>query len=225
MNLTEQQAAYEAEVARHWANHPTDQEAGHRGGQSDGAHDLGHLRRVWRNCQRIAAAEGGADTQVLLAAAMFHDVVNLPKDAPNRSDASALSARVAADYLAGSGFPAEKITAVAHAITAHSFSAGIAPQTVEARILQDADRLEALGALGLARMFYVAGALGGGLFDAQDPLAQHRPLDDRAFALDHLEVKLFRIVETMNTAEGRQLAEEGAEWMEAFRARLLREIG
>lgn len=207
------QAAYEAEVLRHWHGNP------------DGAHDLAHLRRVWRNCQKIARAEGGADLEVLLAAAIFHDVVNLPKDAPNRAEASRMSAELAARYLAQTDFPADKIAAVAHAITAHSFSAGIAPETPEARILQDADRLEALGALGLARMFYVAGALGGGLFDAQDPLGQNRPLDDRAFALDHLEVKLFRIAETMQTAEGRALAEEGADWMASFRTRLLREIG
>lgn len=211
--LNARQAEYEAEVLRHWA------------GQSDGAHDLGHLRRVWRNCQRIARAEGGADLEVLLAAAMFHDVVNLPKDSPDRAKAAQMSARVAADYLAGRDFPAEKIAAVAHAIAAHSFSGGVAPETLEAKILQDADRLEALGALGLARMFCVAGAMGGALFDAEDPLAQRRPLDDRAFALDHLEVKLFPVAEAMQTAEGRLLAEEGAEWMQAFRSRLLREIG
>ena len=211
--LQDRQAAYEAEVMRHWA------------GQRDGAHDLGHLRRVWRNCQRIARAEGGADLEVLLAAAMFHDVVNLPKDSPDRARAAALSAQVAAEYLAGSGFPQDRIVAVAHAIEAHSFSAGVAPETLEAKILQDADRLEALGALGLARMFCVAGAMGSALFDAEDPLAQNRPLDDRAFALDHLEVKLFPVADAMQTAEGRLLAEEGAEWMQAFRARLLREIG
>lgn len=207
------QAVYEAEVLRHW------------GGQPDGAHDLGHLRRVWRNCQRIAAVEGGADMQVLLAAAMFHDVVNLPKTSPDRARASVLSADVAVAYLREAGLPEAKLDGVAHAIAAHSFSAGIAPETLEARILQDADRLEALGALGVARMFHVSGATGGGLFDANDPLAQRRDLDDRAFALDHLETKLFLLPGMMNTATGRELAEEGAEWLASFRTRLLREIG
>lgn len=207
------QAAYEAEVLRQW------------GGQPDGAHDLGHLRRVWRNCQRIAQAEGGADLVVLLAAAMFHDIVNLPKTSPDRARASVLSAEVAVDFLRGIGFPEAKLAPVAHAIAAHSYSAGITPLTLEARILQDADRLEALGALGVARMFHVSGATGGGLFDADDPLAQRRALDDRAFALDHLETKLFHLPRLMNTATGRDLAEEGAEWLAAFRTRLLREIG
>jgi len=207
------QAVYEAEVLRHW------------GGQPDGAHDLGHLRRVWRNCQRIATAEGGADNEVLLAAALFHDVVNLPKTSPDRARASVLSAEVAVAFLCKSGFPEPKLEAVAHAIAAHSFSAGIAPLTLEARILQDADRLEALGALGVARMFHVAGATGGALFDAEDPMAQRRDLDDRAFALDHLETKLFLLPGKMNTDAGRALAEEGAEWLASFRTRLLREIG
>ena len=117
-----------------------------------------------------------------------------------------------------------KLPAVAHAITAHSFSAAIPPETAEARVLQDADRLEALGAIGIARMFHVAGAMQGGLFDADDPMALRRPLDDRRFALDHLQVKLFPIVETMRTAAGREMALERADWMASFRTRLLGEI-
>lgn len=205
-------AAYEAEVLRLW------------GVQSDGAHDLGHLRRVWANAQTIARAEGGADMEVLLAACFFHDVVNVAKDAPDRATASVRSAQVAVAYLRGTGFPAAKLDAVAHAITAHSFSAGIAPQTLEAEILQDADRLEALGAIGIARMFHVAGALHGGLFDPEDPMALHRPLDDRRFALDHLQVKLLPIVDTMRTEAGREMALERADWMASFRTRLLSEI-
>jgi len=194
-------------------------------GQSDAAHDLAHLRRVWGNCQKIARAEGGADMVVLMAGAYLHDLVNLPKDAPNRRDASRLSAEAAVAWLRGTDFPAAKLEAVAHAIAAHSFSAGIAPETHEARILQDADRLEALGAIGLARLFAVAGQMGAQLYDPADPLAQRRALDDKAFALDHLEVKLFPLVETMQTATGRDMAEERADWVAAFRSRLLREIG
>ena len=212
-DLTGQQAAYEAAIARLWA------------GQSDGAHDLGHLRRVWATCQVLALDEAGADLEVLLAAACFHDAVNLPKTAPDRHLAAIRSAEWAAEYLAGGDFPAAKIEAVAHAIAAHSFSADIAPETLEARILQDADRLEALGAIGIARMFLVAGATGAALFDADDPMALHRAPDDRRFALDHLQVKLFGLAATMQTAAGRKLAEERTEWMASFRTRLLHELG
>ncbi len=201
---------YEAEVLGQW------------GGQTDGAHDLGHLRRVWANCQRIAG--GDADMEVLEAAAYFHDVVNLAKSAPDRARASTLSAEAACTYLATTDFPASKLAAVAHAIAAHSFSAGIAPLTLEARILQDADRLEALGAIGIARMFHVAGSMGALLFDAEDPMAEARALDDRHFSLDHLETKLFTLPGLMQTQMGRRLAEERVAWMRAFRDRLLDEI-
>ncbi len=194
-------------------------------GASDGAHDLGHLDRVWKSCRLIALDEPGADADVLAASAYFHDAVNLPKDSPDRAQASRLSADLAVRELAAMGFDAGRMAAVHHAIAAHSFSAGIAPETVEARILQDADRLEALGAIGLARMFLIAGQMGGALFHATDPLAMERALDDRRYALDHLEVKLFPVAAAMQTATGRRMAEERAEWMESFRTRLLHEIG
>lgn len=212
MNEAALQDACEAELARLWA------------ANADGAHDLGHVRRVLANARRIAQDEGGADETVLIPAAILHDAVNLPKDHPHRARASRLSGRVAAEFLATLPFdPAAKIAAVAHAIEAHSFSAAIAPETREAEILQDADRLEALGAIGLARMFLIAGQMGGALFDPEDPLARNRSLDDRRFALDHLEVKLFPVAATMRTPAGRAMAQERVEWMEAFRARLLRE--
>lgn len=210
--LDQARARYRAAIAAHWA------------GQSDGAHDLGHLDRVWTNAQDIALEEGGADLEVLLPAAYFHDAVNLPKNHPDRARASLASAVWASAYLTKQGFDAAKIPAVAHAIAAHSFSAAIAPESPEAAILQDADRLEALGAIGIARMFHVGGAMGGMLFDAEDPLAQNRPLDDKRFSLDHLEVKLFPIAQTMSTATGREMALARVEWMRSFRSRLLREI-
>ena len=199
-------------MLRQWSVHP-----------ADGAHDLGHLRRVWKTAQRIADTEP-CDRETLCAACFFHDLVNLPKSHTDRARASALSASAATTFLATTGFPAAKLAAVAHAITAHSFSANITPKTPEARILQDADRLEALGAIGLARMFHVAGSLGGDLFDPEDPMAQNRRLDDRAYALDHLETKLLKLPAMMQTAMGRTLGQERADFLIAFRAQLLHEI-
>jgi uncharacterized protein len=207
------QARYEAEVARQWADQPV-----------DGAHDLGHLRRVWANAKLIAM-DAACDLEILLPAVMFHDLINLPKSHPDRAQASRLSAEAACAFLRVDGFSEAKLAGVAHAITAHSFSAAIVPETPEARVLQDADRLEALGAIGIARMFHVAGAMGGQLFDAEDPMAQRRPLDDRRFALDHIETKLLRLVDTMQTAPGRAMAEVRADWVMSFRTRLLTELG
>lgn len=84
------------------------------------------------------------------------------------------------------------------------------PLTTEAKIVQDADRLEALGAIGLARVFAVSGALGVALFDGEDPFAQHRPLDDKRYALDHFQTKLLKLPQTMQTARGKQLAQHNA---------------
>jgi uncharacterized protein len=90
--------------------------------------------------------------------------------------------------------------------------------------LQDADRLDALGAIGIARMFVIAGQMGGGMVDPDDPMALRRPLDDRRFALDHLQTKLLKLPEMMQTRMGRILAEERAEWTMSFRTRLLAEM-
>ena len=197
------------------------------GDQSDGSHDLGHFQRVWKAAQYISREEGGLeDMLVLLAAAYFHDLVSLPKDHPQRKESSRLSAEKTGLLLAGTfpDFPREKITGVEHAILAHSFSAGVTALTAEAKILQDADRLEAVGAIGVARTFYIAGLMGAQLFDAADPLAERREPDDRRYALDHFEVKLLKLPALMNTATGRRLAEENAAWMRLFMDKMRREI-
>lgn len=194
-------------------------------GIADGSHDLGHFQRVWKAARHIAREEGGsADLLVLLASAYFHDVVSMPKDSPRRSESSRLSAERAGELLVSLGFPAGKIEGVRHAIHAHSFSAGVPALTEEAKILQDADRLEAVGAIGVARCFYTAGQMDARLFDAADPLAKGREPNDRVYALDHFQLKLFKLPGMMKTATGRRLAEENAEWMRGFVSRLCGEI-
>ncbi len=151
----------------------------------DGAHDIAHFRRVWKTASQLNAAEGGtANELILLAAAYLHDIVSLPKNHPERHMSSRLAARQAAVILHELNFPDELIPAVCHAIAAHSFSADLPANTQEAKLLQDADRMEALGAIGLARVFYTSGRMQRAMFDPVDPLAQYRPLDDIAFALD-----------------------------------------
>ena len=173
----------------------------------DGSHDVAHLLRVYRNAMRIHAVEGG-DGQVLAAAVLLHDCVAVEKNSPLRSQASRLAADKAAGVLDGLGWRAQDIATVAHAITTHSFSANIAPETLEAKILQDADRLDAIGMVGAARCFYVAGRMGSALYDAADPEAKDRPLDDRAYAIDHFAAKLFKLADGFQTVEGARLALE-----------------
>jgi len=192
---------------------------------NDGSHDRSHLLRVWQNATSIADREAGCDRAVLTAAVILHDCVAVEKNSPLRSQASRLAASRARAILAELDWEAPRIDAAAHAIEAHSFSAGIAPETVEARIVQDADRLDAIGAIGIARCFYVAGRMGSGLYDPVDPPAAHRDLDDRCFALDHFGAKLFKVAENFQTKTGQALAEARTRTMRDFVQALLDEIG
>ncbi|OZI41296.1 hydrolase [Bordetella genomosp. 5] len=185
----------------------------------DAAHDLTHLRRVWGTALELARGHPEADVLVVMAAAYLHDLVNLPKNHPQRAQASTLAARKARAALADAGFPADRLDAVAHAIEAHSYSAGIEPRTLEACIVQDADRLDALGPVGLARMLHAGASLGRAMAHPDDPLAQARPLDDSRYTLDHIEVKLATLPATMRTAAGRALGEARLAWMRDFRER------
>lgn len=191
--------------------------------QADPAHDIAHLDRVWTVTQAIAPDE--ADLSVLLAASYLHDLVNLPKTDPNRAQASRLSAEAAVPILRDLGFDAPAIAATRHAIEAHSFSAGITPTSPEAATLRDADRLDALGAVGLARWFAVSASMGSALYDPQDPFARSRVLDDTRFALDHWRLKLGRLKDGMLTKGGAAMAEARHAEMLAYLRTLAAEIG
>lgn len=185
--------------------------------QDDASHNIDHFRRVAHTAQRIAALEQEeADPLVLLAAAYFHDIVSLPKNHPDNSKSSFLAALKAKDILREMGFPEEKLNSVAHAIETHSFSANKKPQTIEAKIIQDADRMEALGALGVMRTFYVSGRLNRDPYDSEDPFAQNRPLDDKQFGLDHFYCKLFKLPELLQTEGGRMLAMKRTDTLHIF---------
>jgi uncharacterized protein len=171
----------------------------------DASHDTSHLQRVWKNAAAIHAEEGG-DAQVLFAATLLHDCVAVEKNSPLRAQASRLSADKAAHVLRLLGWSNVQVEAAVHAIAAHSFSAGIAPATLEAKILQDADRLDAIGMLGVARCFYVAGRLGRALYDPADPHATQRPLDDTRFTLDHFQTKLLKLAFGFQTSTGARMA-------------------
>ena len=189
---------------------------------ADVAHDLGHVRRVVALAKRLAEEEGAA-LSIVVPAAWLHDCVAVPKDHPDRKAASRRAAEAAVTFLRAQGYPAAHLPAVAHAIEAHSFSAGIAPETLEARVVQDADRLVALGAVGLARMFALGGTLGSALFDADDPLAERRALDDKRYTLDHVFVKLLKLPAAMHTRAARRLAEARADYVRSFAERLAEE--
>jgi uncharacterized protein len=190
----------------------------------DGAHDLSHLQRVWHNARTIHAQEGG-DHEVLLAAVLLHDCVSVEKNSPLRSQASRLAAEKASAVLADLNWSGANISAVVHAIEAHSFSANIPAASLEAKILQDADRLDSLGLLGVARTFYVAGRMGSALYDPLDPEAQHRDYDDKRFCLDHFQTKLLHLADGFQTPTGRRLAQIRHERLKGFMEQFKEEIG
>lgn len=190
----------------------------------DGAHDLSHLQRVWHNARTLQAEEGG-DLEVLLAAVLLHDCVAVEKNSPLRSQASRLAAKKAASVLLEMHWPEEKIIAVSHAIEAHSFSANITPLTLEAKIVQDADRLDSLGMLGVARTFYVAGRMGSALYDPNDPEAKERDYDDTRFCLDHFQTKLLHLADGFQTAAGQRLARLRHQRLKGFMEQFKEEIG
>ena len=208
MDLYQWQQRFEAWLSEHHS-------------QGDAAHDISHFRRVWATAQRLAE-ESDADRLVILTACYFHDIVSLAKNHPERSRSSAMAAEQTLTILQSDfpDFPPERYAAVLHAIEAHSFSAGMAPRSEEAKIVQDADRLEALGAIGLARVFAVSGALNNILFDADDPFADRRELDDKKYALDHFQCKLLRLPETMQTEKGRAMALHNARFLVQYMAKL-----
>lgn len=212
MTLTEWQQCFDTWVGQHYS-------------QTDAAHDVAHFRRVWRTAQHLMDGLE-VDALVILTACYFHDIVSLAKNDPQRSLASRMAAEKTAAILRADfpHFPEERYPAVRHAIEAHSYSAGIAPQTPEAKIVQDADRLEALGAIGLARVFAVAGSLGVALFDSRDPFADGRELNDKRYALDHFRTKLLTLPATMQTEKGRALAQHNADYLVQFMAKISAEL-
>ncbi|MES3033608.1 MAG: HD domain-containing protein [Gemmatimonadota bacterium] len=191
--------------------------------RADAAHDLAHLARVVRSAARLAEEEGAA-IDVVMPAAWLHDCVHVAVTSPDRPRASVMAADAAVTFLAEIGYPEPCHAAVHHAIAAHSFSARIAPETIEAKVVQDADRLDAIGAIGIARCLMLGGQLGRVLYDADDPFAERREPSDRVSSLDHFYTKLLTLAGTMQTPSGRREAERRTGFMSAYLGQLRSEI-
>ena len=193
-------------------------------GDADPAHGLDHVRRVAANAHALAEAEG-TGLEVVLPAAWLHDCVVVPKDSPNRATASALAARTARQWLQSSGYDPVHLEAIEHAIEAHSFTAGIAPRTIEAKIVQDADRLDSLGAIGIARCLMLGGSLERPLYDVEDPFCDTRAPDDAVSTIDHFYTKLLLLADSMQTEPGHQEARRRTEFMLVYLQELALELG
>lgn len=178
-------------------------------------HDFAHVLRVKKLCKAIGEKEN-ADMPVLLAATLLHDLGRDIERKDPTIDHAERSAEIAEEILRKVGFPTEKIPAVIYAIRVHRFSKGVTPTTLEAKILQDADRIDISGAIGIAATFAYGGAYNYGLYNPDDPFATNRDFDDNNYSLDHFYTKLLHLPETMHTKIGREMAEKRTKFVRLF---------
>ncbi|AOT09091.1 phosphohydrolase [Pseudoalteromonas luteoviolacea] len=190
---------------------------------ADTAHDLSHIQRVVKTAKQLAMAED-ADLDIVIPAAWLHDCVAVAKNHPDRAQASKMAADKAERFLIEIGYPQDKLEGIHHAIVAHSFSANVPPTTLEAKIVQDADRMDALGAIGVSRCMKVGGAIARHLYHTDDPFCSSREPDDKNYTIDHFFIKLLHIESQMHTVSAKQEAKRRTEFMRLFLNELGREI-
>lgn len=191
---------------------------------SDPSHDWAHIQRVTQLALDIGRLEG-ADLEIVEMAALLHDIINLPKNHPERKNASRLAADEAQRILKEIKIEDSKIEWVRQVIEEHSYSRGSKPSTIEAAVVQDCDRLDTLGAIGIFRTASIGTQLGASFFNPEEFFARHRPLDDKKYTVDHFFTKLFKLPGLMNTASGRREAEKRVDFMKEFIAQLASEVG
>lgn len=192
--------------------------------EADPGHGIDHVTRVVGNAQHIGMLEH-ANPFVVMPAAWLHDCVLVAKNSPDRSKASRLAAINARAIIETLEYPSEHHDEIVHAIEAHSFSAAIECKSIEAQVVQDADRLEALGSIGIARCLMTAGSLRQSLYDLDEPFPVTRKPDDRQQSIDHFFAKLFKLPATMKTRAGGAEAHNRVTIMVAFLEQLSAELG
>jgi uncharacterized protein len=187
------------------------------------AHDFFHVERVVANAIAIARAEGASEA-ISGTAALLHELFTLPKSHPDSSRAGDICAEHAHALLGREGAPAALVPAVCAAIRDHAFSKGVVPDALESRVMQDADRLDALGAIGLARMWATCADMKRPFYSPDDPFCASRPPDDKSWGLDHVFKKLLLVPERLHLATSRAMAEDRVAFIHAFLAQLRGEI-
>ena len=190
---------------------------------NDPAHDFEHIMRVYKNAERITKKEG-ADLKIVLAAALLHDIISYKKSDPRSKNSSSESAKEARKILQRYNYDHNEIKIIADAINDHSFSKGKVPKTLEGMVLQDADRLDAIGSIGIARTFAVGGAEKRSFYNTQDPFCVTRSPDDSKWTLDHFYMKLLRLEKMMNTKTAKLEARRRIKIMKQFLEQFEREI-
>lgn len=186
-------------------------------------HDATHTIRVHSLSMKIGKREK-ADLLVVEAAALLHDIGRSHEEQDPKIDHAEVSAKMAEKLLRECRFPEERIPQVLYAIRVHRFSQHKTPDTLEAKVLQDADRIDISGAVGVAMAFAYGGAKNMELYDYDDPLAKNRSLDDNKYVLDHFQKKLLRLGETIHTTTASQIIRRRQRYLASFVSRFIKEI-
>jgi uncharacterized protein len=188
-----------------------------------GSHGWEHVERVARLCARVGEAEG-ADMEVLLAAAYFHDIGRAEETrAEGKICHAERGAEMARALLEDMPLAPEQRENVLHCVRAHRFRKGAAPETIEAKVLFDCDKLDSIGAIGVARAFQFAGEIGARLHNGEPDVERTRAYSEEDTGYREYRVKLRRVLERILTAEGRRVAEGRHAYMEEFFERFLAE--
>ena len=187
--------------------------------KNDPAHDFEYIMRVYRNAEKICKTEIG-NKKLILSAVLLHDIVKIK----NQKDSAIRSAKLSEKILKENNFFDDEIKIISDAIKEHSFSKGKIPSSIEGKILQDADRLDAIGAIGLARVFSFSGSNNRPFYDPNDPFSRNRSVNDNKWALDHFFEKLLTLEKKMNTKTGKILAKNRTKILKNFLKELKSEI-
>ncbi len=191
--------------------------------KNDPAHDFSHILRVFKNAQKLCKTEKGNE-KLVLSAVLLHDIVSFPKSDKRSKLSSLQSAKKAEKILKKLNFTYKEIQIVSDAIRDHSFTRGKTPHTLEGKILQDADRLDAIGAIGVARVFAVGGSEKRAFYNNADPFCKTRIPDDKIWTLDHFYQKLLKLETLMNTKSGKIEARKRTKFLKNFLNEFKKEI-
>ena len=191
--------------------------------KNDAAHDFEHIMRVYRNTKKLCKSEE-ANPKLVLCAALLHDIVPFPKSDKRSKTSSKKSSMLAAEILKKYNFSKNEIQIICNAVLDHSFSKNKVPKTIEGKILQDADRLDAIGAIGIARAFAVGGHENRSFYNKLDPFCIKRSPDDKKWTLDHFFRKLLLLEKLMNTKSAKIEAKKRTKIIKKYLDELKREI-
>lgn len=190
---------------------------------NDLSHDFGHIYRVYKLATKIAIAEN-ADLDVVIPAALFHDIFVYKGTGITRDEHVDSSNFAEKTLLQISNYPKEKINMVKYAISVCSFTKGIIPDTLDAKVLQDADLLESTGAISIMRTFASAVTMTKLFYNKDDPFCEQRKPDPTKYAVDLFFFRLFLAQGRMHTKTAKNMAIRRTEFLKQFISELRLEL-